>query len=176
MSNFRQILLLISFGFFAAAIAARLFYWQVINYNQFAEAAESQYTSTLEIGAQRGKIFSSDGEILVSNETSYLVFATLSDLRKKFQESSMLEVEVKKAIEELSPILLDEKLLKYPEPEKISTAEKEQIIKSIKNKLSESFNKTKLVWVPLAYKISEKTKNKIENLNLGYIGFEKQAI
>ena len=58
MSNFRQILLLISFGFFAAAIAARLFYWQVINYNQFAEAAESQYTSTLEIGAQRGKIFS----------------------------------------------------------------------------------------------------------------------
>ena len=176
MSNFRQITLLIGFIFFAAAIAARLFYWQVINYNQFAEAAESQYTSTLEIGAQRGKIFSSDGEILVSNETSYLVFATLSDLRKKFQESSMLEVEVKKAIEELSPILLDEKLLKYPEPEKISTAEKEQIIKSIKNKLSESFNKTKLVWVPLAYKISEKTKNKIEKLNLGYIGFEKQAI
>ena len=176
MSNFRQITLLIGFIFFAAAIAARLFYWQVINYNQFAEAAESQYTSTLEIGSQRGKIFSSDGEILASNETSYLVFATLSDLRKKFQESSMLEVEVKKAIEELSPILLDEKLLKYPEPEKISTAEKEQIIKSIKNKLSESFNKTKLVWVPLAYKISEKTKNKIEKLNLGYIGFEKQAI
>lgn len=55
-------------------IIIRLFYWQVINSDGLKGIAEKQISTTLDIPAQRGRIYSSDKSPLVINQRSYLVY------------------------------------------------------------------------------------------------------
>lgn len=55
-------------------IIIRLLYWQVINSDNLKGIAEKQISTTLDIPAQRGRIFSSDKSPLVINQRSYLVY------------------------------------------------------------------------------------------------------
>jgi len=65
-----------------AAVAARLFYWQIVNYQRFAIAAGEQHISTVRIDAPRGRIYASDGNLLVTNQDAYLLYAVIPEIKK----------------------------------------------------------------------------------------------
>ena len=175
MKNWRLTLLQAFFAVFAAAILGRLFYWQIVRYDQFAAAASSQHLTTVSLGAERGKILASDGEILVSNQTSYLLYASLKDFKKAKPSEKTYEAYVKESVDRLTPALLEEKINLLKEPDKIAGAEKDLLRDSIKDSLIKSLTAEKVVWVDLGRKISEKTKDQIEALKIAGLGFEEQS-
>lgn len=65
---------LILFLFLFLVIIIRLIYWQVINSDNLKGISEKQISTTLDIPAQRGIIYSSDKSPLVINQRSYLVY------------------------------------------------------------------------------------------------------
>lgn len=56
-------------------VLGRLFYWQVIKSASLQAEAEGQYTRTVPVTGERGKIYSSDNYLLVGNATVYRLFA-----------------------------------------------------------------------------------------------------
>lgn len=67
---------------FLVLVAGRLFYWQVVAGPVLAKAASLQRSAVEKIPAQRGLILSKDGNILVGNDPSYLLFASTIDLKQ----------------------------------------------------------------------------------------------
>ena len=65
-----------------AAVVAKLFYWQVFNYQRFAIAASEQHISTVRIDAPRGRIYAADGNLLVTNKEAFLVYALIPVIKK----------------------------------------------------------------------------------------------
>lgn len=145
--NWRINLLGLCFFLFGFLVSARLFYWQVINAEKFKIEAENQHWISFEIPAQRGEILASDGFPLASNEESFLVFASLPDIKEKPEKIASL----------LAPII-------YPDSE---ASEDEQMIK-------ERLARVDLLWVPLKHKISRLKKERIENMKIEGIGFEEE--
>lgn len=176
MKKGRLITLNILFVVLMAAIAARLFYWQVINYQQFAIAAGEQHSSVVKISAPRGRIFAADGNLLVSNQEAYLLYASILEIKKGLVNGEKFEVKVDQIIEKITPILYKEEVAKAKDPEKLSRKEKEVIEANIKNKTKEKLTTPGIVWVSLASKISSKSVDLIKNLNIKGLGFEEQSI
>lgn len=56
------------------AIAARLFYWQIIQGERLRVEAANQYALALELPPQRGSILAADGAPLVLNKQAYLIW------------------------------------------------------------------------------------------------------
>jgi len=131
------------------AVLSRLFYWQVLSFEELAGAAEDQHFVSFEIPARRGRIFSTDGFSLVTNKEAYLLYASLPDL----------ELSASNLANQLSFLL----------------ATPSAQLKT-KEKLKERLSRNDLVWVPLEHKINRQTKKKIEALNLAGLGFEKETV
>ncbi|MFC1727658.1 peptidoglycan D,D-transpeptidase FtsI family protein [Patescibacteria group bacterium] len=138
--------LLFVFFLVGALILARLFYWQVLSFEELTLAAEQQHFISFEVPAVRGRILASDSFPLVNNKAEYLVFASLSDLKESPQRMAS----------QLSPLLATE------------AAQLETEIQ-IKDRLG----REDLVWVPINPRVSPQTKESIEDLNLSGIGFEE---
>jgi len=137
-------------GFFILVgmlVGYRLFYWQVLNSEQLAAAAEKQHWVSFEIPARRGEILAGDGFPLATNQEAFLVFASIPDLEEKPQNIAA----------KIAPFLVIE--------EEIS-----QIEELIKQRLK----RDDLVWVPLHHKVSRQTKEVLENLKIAGIGFEEE--
>ena len=60
--------------FIFAAISIRLFYWQVIMFDELSVRAEQQHLVSFRLEAPRGSIFSADGALMGSNKPSFLLF------------------------------------------------------------------------------------------------------
>ncbi|MGB9706665.1 MAG: peptidoglycan D,D-transpeptidase FtsI family protein [Microgenomates group bacterium] len=145
MSNWRINFLL---GFFILAgvlVGYRLFYWQVLNSEQLAAAAEKQHWVSFEIPAKRGEILASDGFPLVTNQEAFLVFASIPDLEEKPESIAA----------KLAPLLSP------------NVKETEELIK-------QRLKRDDLVWVPLQHKVSRRTKEILEDLKIAGIGFEEE--
>ena len=145
-SNWRINFLLVFFILGGFLVIGRLFFWQVLSFDDLKAMAEGQHWVSFEISAQRGEILASDGSPLASNEEAFLVFASLPEIKQDKNEVA----------EKLAPLL---------EPENEAT-----IAALIKERLSRS----DLVWVPLKHKVSREVKSQIENLKIGGIGFEEE--
>lgn len=158
-----------------AAVAARLFYWQIINYQHFAVVASEQHLTTVRIEAPRGRIFASDGELLVSNQPSYLLYASIPEIKKSLAKGQKFEDKIDNIVEKIQPILFAEEIAKVKDPNNLSQKEKIVIDANIKENLLVNLTKSGLVWVPLSKKISEKSKDMIQELNLRGVGFEEQS-
>jgi len=146
-STARLYLLLFCFLLIGFLILTRLFYWQVLSFEELAAAAEEQHFISFEIPASRGRILAVDEFPLVNNKEVFLVFASLPDLEKSPTEIAA----------QLSPFLASPSA-------RLAT---EEMIK-------ERLTKEDLVWVPLKHKIDRETKEIIEKLNLAGIGFEEE--
>jgi len=140
---------LLAFCFFLIGflIFSRLFYWQVLSFEELAAAAEKQHFISFEIPAKRGRILAADGFPLVTNQEAFLVFASRPELKKSPEEIAA----------QLAPLLASPS----------AQPEIEEVIK-------ERLKREDLVWVPLKHKISRRVKEMIEALNLAGIGFEKE--
>lgn len=135
---------LLLIGFF---ILARLFYWQVLKFEELAAAAEQQHLISLELPASRGQILAADGFPIVTNKEAFLVFASLPDIEESPEEIAA----------QLTPLLASPSA-------RLAT---EEMVK-------ERLKREDLVWVPLKHKIDRETKETIQKLDLSGIGFEEE--
>lgn len=67
-------ILKITYIFVLSAIVLRLFYWQVIRFDDLSARAEAQHLVSYTLEAPRGDILSSDGGVLASNKPTFLLY------------------------------------------------------------------------------------------------------
>ena len=123
MKNWRFVFIQILFIVLAAALVGRLLYWHVVKHDSLVAKAEEEGGITTIIEATRGKIFSSDGSILVGNEPAFLLFANLNEFKESYFETDGIE----KIAKEIAEALLPEILQNQKDPKKLSESEKESI-------------------------------------------------
>jgi cell division protein FtsI/penicillin-binding protein 2 len=172
MSTKRLIILQALFFLFAAVIIGRLFYWQVVNHEDFLVRAKTQVEDTVQIGAKRGKILAADGSALASNQRSYLVYAILPEVKKLKARNETFDKFVERLTEEIAGPLVREKFIGKKD---VSSSERDAARKEIESTIAFQLRLPKLIWVPIAKKISEDTKKKIEDLNIKGVGFEEDS-
>ena len=169
MKNWRFVFIQILFIVLAAALVGRLLYWQVVKHDSLVAKAAEQREITTIIEATRGKIFSSDGSLLVGNEPAFLLFANLNEFKESYFETDGIE----KIAKEIAEALLPEILQNQKYPKKLSEFEKESIFDEEEKRIIKKLKSENLVWVPLAKKIPETTKNVIQKLEIKGLGFEE---
>ncbi len=147
MSGGWRINFLLRFFILAGGLVAyRLFYWQILNSEQLAAAAEKQHWVSFEIPAKRGEILAADGFPLATNEEAFLLFASIPDLKEKPQDIAA----------KIAPFLNNSDI-----------KETEELIK-------QRLKRDDLVWVPIQHRISRQTKEIIQNLKIAGLGFEEE--
>jgi len=109
-------------------ITLRLFYWQVLSFEQLGGLAEKQRSVTLSIPASRGRIYSSDGTPLVLNQRSFGVVLEPQKVQDKEAVFSVLSKELNMPTASISAKLTDETKVWVPIAHKID----EPVIERIK--------------------------------------------
>src|SRR3972149_5814557 len=99
----RLVILEILLFAFSFVILARLYYWQILKHEDFTVAAKTQIENTVHVGASRGRIFSSDGSVLVSNQKAYLVYAILPEITKLKKKSESIGDFAKRIADKITP-------------------------------------------------------------------------
>ncbi len=160
-------------------IVARLFYWQVIHGSVLQAQAENQYTRTFALQAQRGKILTSDGYVLVGNAPMYRLFA----------QPYVMTDDPAAVSRQLAPLLIDppeEKVTIATDAAEVSTpsaktpaqilAEQEQQVKEIEENVTKKLSDKNTKWVALKQRVDETAKQKIEEMKIHGLGFEKYFV
>lgn len=159
----RLILLKYIFLGFLVVILIRLFYWQVIRFDDLSALAEKQHKVSLKTEGRRGLIFSSDGSILAINKPSFLLFANPKIVEDKEEASLQLA-------ETIFSFMKDK--------DQTATLKNEQFISSellnLKNKIYLQLSQN-LFWVSLQKDLSLEEKKQLEKLNLKGVGFEEET-
>lgn len=141
-------------------ITGRLFYWQVIQRDNLQALASNQYARSVNSVGTRGKIFTADGSILVTNEEVYRLFA----------EPQILSEHPDQLSQRLAPVLLADP----SRSEEASTAaELEAALVTTENQLRERLS-TSSKWVGLASNLNAETKQKILDLHIKGLGFDTE--
>lgn len=169
MKLWRLLFIQIFFVVLTATVVGRLLYWQVIQHEFLVAKASDQHEVTTLIEATRGRIFARDGSILVGNERTFLLFADLGEFKKSFKAKK----DVKKVAEKITKALFTEVLNFQKDPKKMSKVEKEALFVNTRNDIAERLNSQNLVWVPLAKKISQDSKKRVQSLKIAGLGFEE---
>jgi stage V sporulation protein D (sporulation-specific penicillin-binding protein) len=151
--------LFLTFLLLTFLVIFRLFWWQLKAGEKLVILAESQRTSQIELPALRGRIFSSDNFPLVDNQEGYLVYADLTKISE-----GPAEIAAK-----LSPLLASEVATS-------SAQEKLRLLKNAEVRLKDRLANPDLVWICLKRKAKNEIKEKIEDLEIEGIDFEKESI
>ena len=138
-------LLKFGFIFILIVIAFRLFYWQVLMFDNLSARAENQHLVTNTLDAPRGLILSADNALLVSNKPTYSIFANPKTIKNKNK------TEIAKTFAKI-----------------INPQENADLKDDILKKLSAD-----LSWVILEKNLKLSAKEEIEKLNIEGIGFEE---
>lgn len=101
-------------------IIIRLFYWQVINSDGLKGIAEKQISTTLDIPAQRGRIYSSDKSPLVINQRSYLVYLEPHKVKNINQTVKILSKDLQTDESSISAKIMNNELIWISVARKIS--------------------------------------------------------
>jgi cell division protein FtsI/penicillin-binding protein 2 len=108
-------------------ITLRLFYWQVLSFEQLGGLAEKQRSVTLSIPAARGRIYSSDGSPLVINQRSFGVVLEPKKVQDKETVFGVLSKELNIPIASISAKLTDDTKIWVPIAHKIDEPTVEKI-------------------------------------------------
>lgn len=162
VSRLRVLKLVFLCGFLA--ILVRLGYWQIWKHTELASAAADQYASNVRLTPKRGTIRDRNGQILVTNEERYRLFA----------EPHRLELPASEIADKLTPILL--KSLD-PDPVQASDeawlkAQEVAIKSSLLDKTADSSKK----WVALATRLTREQKSEIEAHDISGLGFDTEMV
>lgn len=145
-----RILLLICFVSLGALVA-RLFYWQVIKASELSNSARLQYQDSVKLHATRGNILSQDGNWLAGSQDVWLLYAYLTDFKDNPRETAIKLVEL---------IVEDKSDQKFIDEEK--------------DRITSLLSRKDTSWVALKQKVKTETKNKILELNISGLGFDKR--
>jgi len=154
----RSKIVLLTLYLFLFGIGVRLFYWQVFHSSVLQAEAESQYTRTVTLPAQRGKIFTSDGYTLAGNKNVYRLFAQPHLLK---EDPVLIADKLAPLLLELDPVLATDAA--------IVALQKEELRQRITEKLSDPSAK----WVTLKQRLDGNVKQQVESLNFFGLGFER---
>lgn len=139
-------------------IVARLFFWQIVKGRELRQVAERQSQRQLKSAGERGKIFTSDGHLLASNQDYYRVM-----LAKDNQTESSISI-----VDKLTPILIaDDPAFKQA----TSAAEQATLTANLAERLTTQLNRSNK-WIQLKAKITPEAKSKIEQLNIAGLTLE----
>ena len=147
--NFLKIIYLLAL----LAIVLRLFYWQVIRFDDLSVLAEQQHLVSRTLEGSRGIILSSDGFILASNKPVFLLFGLPKLVKDKTKTS-----------EKLAGIIFNSK---KEENSKINPEDILYLKTDLLSKLSSDLD-----WVVLKKDVDLEIKNEIEKMNIQGIDFE----
>jgi cell division protein FtsI/penicillin-binding protein 2 len=161
-SRLRAVQLAFFCGFLA--IILRLGYWQLWKHTELASAAANQYASNVRLTPKRGTIRDRNGQIIVTNEERYRLFA----------EPHRLQETPGEIADALTPILLESL---DPDPVQATDEawleqQKDRIKADVIAKISDSTKK----WVALATKLTRTQKEQIEHLSYHGLGFDTEMI
>lgn len=147
-------------GIFSALfiVSCRLFYWQVIASPSLKSLSTRQYKQVLSKTGSRGSLYFSDGSLLVGNERVYRLFA-----EPKLLPDDRVEVAKKLA----SLIIFED-----PDFQKASPSAQEEHLSAVVETFEQKLSGNEKQWVGLKEKISEQTRQAIEQLKLPGIGFD----
>jgi cell division protein FtsI (penicillin-binding protein 3) len=157
---FRLRIIFCGFHCFLLLIIGRLFYWQVIKGGTLQAEAQAQYQRTRILQGQRGQVFTADNYLLVGNQPTYRLFVEPKLIDQAPNTLSAL----------LTPLLLND-LESYQEA--TETAQKEIISTELGQTLEGKLNQSNQKWVSLMAKVSQPTKQKIDDLKLKGLGFDQ---
>ncbi len=121
MSMSRRIhVVFILFLFLFLVVIIKLLYWQVINSDELKGIAEKQISTTLDIPAQRGRIYSSDKSPLVINQRSYLVYLEPNKTKNINQTIKILSKDLEMNESSVSAKITNSELIWVPIARKIT--------------------------------------------------------
>ncbi|MCL5783795.1 MAG: penicillin-binding protein 2 [Patescibacteria group bacterium] len=145
------------------AILIRLFYWQIIRFDDLSALADQQHLTTYALDAPRGLILASDGSPLAMNQPTFLMYGLPKVIKDKDEVAEKLaKIIVNVRLQEASSSGSEENIV--PDPKEIETT-KDGFTKQLGQDL---------YWVSLDKSVDLPTKTEIEKLNLDGIGFEEQ--
>ncbi len=158
---------LISFVFIC-----RLFFIQILDHTKLSEMAQGQYWAEQQLGSNRGDIRSSDGFPLATSQLSFLLYAEPKNIQNKDEYArklSDLMVELYDPAKETPK----ENSEPYTESEVRSArlVYKDDLYNKYKKLLEND-----LYWIGLEKNLPPDKKKKIEELKLGYLGFEEEPM
>lgn len=137
-------------------IVLRLFYWQVIRYDELSVRADQQRMESRTLEAPRGLILSSDEAILASNKPVFLMFGQPKIIKDKEETAKKLA----------------EVLIKNKHSDKAGIKTEIFALKGgLLTKLSQD-----LYWVVLDKSVDLQVKKEIEELDILGIGFENRTM
>lgn len=144
---------LVSVLFFVAfaALIGRLFFWQIINGKKLSSEARAQYQAGRNIEAPRGNILANDGTWLAARSDSWLVYASLPDIKEDPREIA----------DKLAPFFMEE------------GSERAELLEEI-DRLSQMMQRRGVVWSPLKHNVTDEVKDNIAALQIEGIGFERE--
>lgn len=159
--NWRTNLVIAFFVLAFVLLIVRLFYIQILDHEKYVAMAQEQYSSSQDIPAKRGEIFTSDGHVLAGTQNHFFMYGEPKLVKDPYQTASDLA-------DILTEIRFDSKKAKEGEAE---TAKKEMFSKffdEIYNELS-----LDMMWVPLQKDVTPEEKEKIEEKGVIGIGFDE---
>lgn len=127
MGNSRINIVFIFFLLLFTAILIKLFFLQVISYDNLSGLAEKQRSASIPIIASRGKIFALDGSPLVINKKTYGVYLEPKNIKDKENVVNILAKELDIPRASISAKLKDESLLWLPIAHQLEEKKKEEI-------------------------------------------------
>ena len=71
---------LLFFGLMAAALVISLFKMQIVDYEEYQTQVLKQMTTEVEVNPERGEIYDTNGDVLATNVTKYLLFISPQDI------------------------------------------------------------------------------------------------
>ncbi|HSX39899.1 MAG TPA: penicillin-binding protein 2 [Candidatus Saccharimonadales bacterium] len=148
----------LTLGFFAICLAfiAKLFIIQVLDHQQYKALADEQYWNFQQIPAKRGNILSSDGFLLASTQTYYLMYAE----PKTITNPNKVSDDLASKLADLHPI---------------QNKTKDEAYVFYKNKIMAALD-TNLMWVILEHSISPIEKDQLTALKIAGIGFQDEPV
>lgn len=146
-------------------IGLRLFFLQVISYQDFAAAAEGQHFSKLYLPARRGEITTSDNAPLATDKNSFLLYAHLPEVSGNRGSDAA----------SIAAVLAQKVPLVSTESAQVTEQERDRYLKrtlaDLTASLSDSLDYRYALWVNLAHFLDSDTKAKIERLGITGLGF-----
>jgi cell division protein FtsI/penicillin-binding protein 2 len=162
-SQWRLLLLSLFFLLTPFLLLARLFYWQILASDQLTQLAESQQLTTLEIAARRGEILTNDGSFLVVNQPAYFAYL-IRNPAAPFSGN---------LAERIAPYVFSSVSYSATPSSFLSGLDKEHLIQQTEDIILERLADERLVWIPLARKLTEQQKWALEGLGIDDIFFEE---
>ena len=154
--NLRINIILSAFLIFSVLLVVRLFTIQILGYSKYKAMATDQYWNLQDLPSRRGNIVSSDGYMLATTQTHYLLYAepqNVLDREKTSKALALLIVSMRaKEGDDLYKLQLE-----------------------YEDRLNNIFY-SDLVWVILEHNLTPPQKEEVEKAQLVGIGFEEEPV